>query len=30
MMVVGLAMFFIFARRHPPEKLHRPSKSRAH
>lgn len=30
MMVVGLAMFVIFARRHPPEKSHRPSKSRAH
>jgi phosphatidylglycerol:prolipoprotein diacylglycerol transferase len=30
MLVVGLAMFAIFARRHPPEKSHRPSKSRAH
>jgi phosphatidylglycerol:prolipoprotein diacylglycerol transferase len=30
MMIIGLVLFFIFARRHPPEKSHRPSKSRAH
>jgi phosphatidylglycerol:prolipoprotein diacylglycerol transferase len=30
MMVVGLVMFVIYARRRPPEKSHRPSKSRAH
>jgi hypothetical protein len=29
MLVIGLAMMVIFARRHLPEKSYRPSKSRA-